>query len=571
MVLAIPEWCSDDARAPCFLCLDTSAIDGRLVVALSPHYLSRRHLLHLADLPVDSNVAVHAQDDPTPLDDAAQCHVYSGATFLFLPPGAIAPTWHSLALELLSSQAWSRALTAPQAPLNQQFCLVHENDTVLFTMQQGTPMSYRSQISACLGFKRDMLRLFPANPRISDASLQGHPCRSVIAVCECRKQTTASFHAVLVDARALLSGWRAYDTSAGRFSRATALADLQEVLPSGWRAFFADFPPGVDIVDTVPGQVIVAIASRSPRATPILAPAQHPSADLTGNNPASAIGTSQPANDPVSTANIAADNLPAVPTSQVGFEADVPPSHTSRPAASFHSCVFFVLGQNYTPEMIEVRLASDTSVQDALRLVAAARSPRDAALLPCLVPVHPQPNLTHGLVLSLPSWPCAGAVVAFDLRPIGGSAFALHLAGRLSRQDLIRAAQCDPAFQGEIFVGGLPWPLPADTNVLLSTGDLVLFQPVEARQHCVASLSDMPQSPEAWDGDYDPSIDFAQQVNRHVWIIGEAASFLFRILPETPPTLSSGCHPADRLSPAGHCDPDRAPTHSGFYPPRHSD
>ena len=522
VVLAIPEWCTDAPAGRCFLCLDTSAIDSRLFVVTSPQYLSRRHLLHLADLPPHSGVAVYAQDDPTPLDDEAQCHVYDGATFIFLLPGAVVPTLHSLAVELLSRQAWSPALTAPVAPLGHQFCLVHESDTILFTMQQGTPMSYRSQISACLGFRRERLRLFPANPRVSDASLQGHACRSVIAVCESPIPTTAAFHAVLLDARALLSGWHTYDTSQSRFSCAAALADLQQALPTGWQVTLADFPPGADLVDTVPGQVVVALVSRSPRAVPPQGPLQHPGGDTPDPNSASAANPPQQPSTPAPSGRSASDT---------SSTTDPYPGQTGPQAALYHSCVFFVLGQNYTPEMIEVRLTSGTNLQEALRLVAAGRSPRDATLLPGLVPVHPQPN-HHGLILAAPAWPCAGAIVAFDLRPIGGSVFALHLFGRLSRQDLIRAAQVDDGFQGEIFVGSLPWPLLANTSILLVTGDLVIFRPGDDEYHCVASLSDMLQSPDDWDGDYDPTADFGHSSGQHTWIIGEDRSFLFPVHPD---------------------------------------
>ncbi|OLP92674.1 hypothetical protein AK812_SmicGene25481 [Symbiodinium microadriaticum] len=514
VVLAAPEWCSDEPVARCFLCLDTSAIDGRLFTVAGPPYLSRRHLLHLADLSSVPGIAVHAQGDPIPLDDTAQCHVYDGATFHFLALGAIMPTLFPLATELLSFRSWSPALTAPRSPPESQYCLVHENESILFTMQPGVPTSYRSQIAACLGFTRDRLRLFPANPRISDASLQGYACRSAIAVCEMPRHMPAAAHAVLVDARALLAGWRSYDTVAGRFSCVDALANLRETLPAGWQAVLADFPPHVDLVDTAPGQVIVALAARTPRVVPPLGVtlaagdrdlSQH---RVSGDHP---LPTSESAPSGGSTAGDLPDHTHPTGSSDVGTSSN---TRHNQPIL-YHTCVFLVLGQNYTPEMIEVRLAAGTDVQDAMRLVAAARSPRDAALLPGLVPVHPQPCLTHGLAISVPSWPCPGALVAFDLRPIGGSAFALHLAGHMSRQDLLQAAQIDEDFQGEIFVGSLPWPLLADMRILLVTGDLVIFRPVNDVHHCVASLSDMLHAPEAWNGAYDPTAEWGNDADKY--------------------------------------------------------
>ena len=523
VVIAIPEWCNDDLPgASCFVCLDLSAYEGRLLVSSSPAYVSRRHLLHLADLPLDSDVAVHMKDDFRPMPDGTQFHVAMGDTFLFLPPGSVVPTLYTLAQELLTRDAWSRTLTVPFAASEDNFCLVHENETVLFQPSVGSPMQLHSQIAACIGSNRQFLRLFPANPRVDDAALRGVPCRGVISVCVPTGPLPAPFHGVLVDARGLLAGWRTYHAVAGRFSCNRALTELQHDLPSGWRATFANVPLGVDLIDSTPGQVLIALAERivatfslrSPNSAAGEAPTAAnepivPSLSAGGGGPSTSGSLADPGHLDAGSVEATIDRAP-------------PSARATAAERNYHVCVFLVLGQNYLPELIEVRLPEDIEVEHALAIVSAARNPRDTFALPHLCAINPQPRSTHALLLAAPAWPFSGTLVAFDWY-IGGSVFTLHLHGRL------RAARLDEHFQGEVYVGSLPWPLVDDVAINLELGDLVLFHPPRARHHIVASLADMLRCTREWRSDYDPTEDFPTLPGHHAWIIGDQDSFLFHI------------------------------------------
>ena len=535
VVIAVPEWCSDLPGGQCFLCLDLTAFDGRLMTSASPTYVSRRHLLHLADLPLDSEVAVHMKDDPWPLPGNLQFHVATGDTFLYLPPGSVAPTLHTLAQELLTRDAWSRALTAPLGATHDHFCLVHGNETVLCLLSTESPTTLHSQIAACIGSNRRSLRLFPSDPRVTDVALHGVPCRGVISVCVPPGPMQTSFHGVLIDARGLLAGWRTYHAVAGRFSCNRALIDLQRDLPAGWRAAFATVPFGVDLIDTTPGQVLLAIAERI-----TYVPSRHSSTDVTSNDTTAADGATAPGpptgNRDTGPLQISEDTDQADDDLAETVDASSPHPATATAAEEhFHGCVFLILGQNYLPELLEVRLPEDVEVDRALELVSAARNPRDTFALPALRPVNPQPSSTHALLLAAPAWPISGALVAFDCRRIGGSAFALHLFGHFTRRDLIRAARIDESFPGEVYVGSLPWPLIGDAVVTLEAGDLVLFQPPLAQHHIVASLADMLQHTRGWLPGYDPAEDFPVLAGHHAWIIGDQDSFLFHVLPDRRP------------------------------------
>ncbi|CAE7890928.1 unnamed protein product [Symbiodinium necroappetens] len=459
VLLALPSWCRDDPTALCFLCLDLTAVDGRILAVVSPHYVSRRHLLHMADLPIESDIAVHMKDDFMPLPGNLQYHVATGDTFLFLPSGAVAPTLHDLTQELLSHRAWSPILTVPTVSAGQHLCLVHENETILFQPTIGSPTTLHAQIAACIGSSRRFLRLFPSSPRVTDAALHGVPCRTVLSVCLPPSQMPAPFHGVIIDARAILAGWRTFPAIAGRFSCNTVLVDLQRGLPAGWRTRFLDIPLGVDLIDTSPGQVLTAFAELIPSQGAVTAAPER--TDASGHHAAER-GATGPS--PVPVGQAPAGDTPTGGPTPGGYEARrggrAPHEDPHAPRTdSFLTRVFLVLGQNYLPETIEVRLPAEITVERALEQVAAARHPRDAYFLPSLLAVKPQPCSSHALLLAAPAWPPAGALVAFDCRPVGGSAFALHLFGSLTRQELLRAARLDADFQGDIYVGSLPWAL----------------------------------------------------------------------------------------------------------------
>ena len=531
VVLAVPAWWSSAQTTSCCLCLDTSAIDGRIFAALSPRYVSCRHLLNLAGLPANAEVVVHEQGSFMPLAVEGHCHVSSGDAFLFLPRGSICPTLRTLAQDLLSRRAWSPIVTAPTPPQDLHYCLVHEDETILFAPGPGEYRAYRAQIAACVGANQRTLRLFPASPQIHDSALSGFPCRAIISVCNPSSIMPVSFHGVFIDARSLFAGWRTYHAVAGRFSCIPAIVDLQRLLPAGWRVFLIGVPQHIDLVDTRPGQVFVAaveIADGSGQLTAPVDGGQDPSSNAT--EPPAARGSASPSR-PARTGGSPERFTSGADSALVeGLDTALPLAEEE--PLHFFACTFLVLGPHYSPELVEVRLPEGVSVPEALDLVNAARSPHDTLLLPAISAVDPQPSRTHAIVLSAPAWPFHGVIVAFDCRPIGGTVFAVHLFGHLNREDLLRVAQLATDFQGEVVVGTLPWPLPRDVHVTLSHGDLVSFRPQGAGANPVHTLAHMLRSSDGWDPAFDPTNEFRLSPSHRIWIPGDHDSYSFQVLPE---------------------------------------
>ncbi|OLQ14019.1 hypothetical protein AK812_SmicGene1972 [Symbiodinium microadriaticum] len=471
LVLAIPAWCATSQHS-LFLCFDTSLVDGRLFTAASPPYVSRRHLLHLAHLPLDGEIDVHLGCDPIPLTRDGQHHVAHGDVFVFAPSGAIIPTMYSLARELSSRRAWSGTSTIPQASDDGVYGLVHQNESILYLSQFEHPTTYRAQIAACVGIAQHSLRIFPSAPRVRNATLEGHPCRTLIAVCDIASSPAAPICGVLVDARAILQGWRSFSAVAGRVSCNMLRVALQWDAPLGWSITFRGISDDVDLLDVVSGQVLVV--------------AVKPSA-ITNAGPADALGqTDEAPHAPTRQHESAQPGIGESPQTDGSQPSDTDPQaetgdagmhNVADDSALFRTCPFLILGQGYVAERVEVRLPLDVNVMQALQSVSAARLPQDAARLPCIQAVFPQPQGSHALCVAVPSWETVGALVMFDCRNVDGRLFALHLVGRSTRGGLLTAAGIADNADLLVFIGNQPWPLVDGPSVDLIPGELILITP----------------------------------------------------------------------------------------------
>ncbi|CAE7725799.1 unnamed protein product [Symbiodinium microadriaticum] len=130
--------------------------------------------------------------------------------------------------------------------------------------------------------------------------------------------------------------------------------------------------------------------------------------------------------------------------------------------------------------------------------VSAARLPTDAARLPVIQAVFPQPQGSHALCIASPEWETSGAIVAVDCRSLDGRLFALHLVGRVTRGGLLIAAQIPEDADVTVYIGNQPWPLVDGPSVDLIPGELFFITPSGAPHHVVVSLQDMLVSPGGW-------------------------------------------------------------------------
>ena len=528
----MPAWHAAGHPLSVFLCFDTSAVDDRIFTRASPAYVSRRHLLHLASLSGERDIDIHIGDDPVPIGDEGQFQVEDGDTFVFAPSGTVIPTMHSLSIDLFSGQAWSHALTAPIASSEGMYCLVHEADTVRYHTRFLQPTAFRQHIAACVGINLQHLRIFPSSPRIADATVDGFPCRTVIAVCDLPAASDDLSFGVLVDARAALLGWRTFSAVAGRVSCIRIRVELQRDAPAGWRIYIKDVAADTDFLTVRAGQVLVA--ALAPAVEHFAAAPSPVDAQTEGRSTSEAQGGSS-GPDFESRSPGQRDDAGDGASDDGGLLAqDGGTGHDTEQTVEqvYALCSFLLLGQNYIAEHIEIRLPVGIDVGDAINRVSAARAPSDTTRLPGVHNVHPQPNGTHALCVTTPAWDSPGAVVAIDSRDINGRLFAIHLVGSIDRLGLLNVAQIPHDGVVDVYIGSQPWPLVDGPSVNLLTGELVLFVRPQAPYHSIASLQDMLASDRGWDPAFDPSQHIYGGYTAHTWLMSDFANGFFVLQPE---------------------------------------
>ena len=490
--------------------------------------------MQTADLTEDPEIDVHSGDDPAVVTDDLHLHVATGDVFVFTRPGVDIPQMLPLSLALMSAQNWDDDPTFPETHSQGFYLLVWGNETVVYNTRFSDPFQFRAHIANSLGVQHSAIRLYPASPRVTNAAPDGQPCSTVVAVCEQQHADVAPTFGVLVDARAIAVGWTAVKAVAGRISCIACCIHLSQLAPEGLLIRLRDVPGNVDFLEVVPGQVLVATAESTAEVATLPAVATFAPVQSAGGSHTPPPGSTPDHDNPTQDSENHTAEVPIDQEAQDHVETadQEDPDQTAQHAETYATCSFIVLGQDYLPEHIVVRLQVGTRVADALHQVAAARSPQDAIRLPDLYAVHPQPHSTHALAVAVPAWNTDGAIVAIDCRSVDGRLSAIQLGSRVTRVDLLRAAQLDEHADIEVFPGSQPWPLPDDLPVTIADGDLIMFVWPSSRPHVISSLQDMLNSAEGWLEEFDPADCTTQRYPAATWIIGEDHITDFTIHPD---------------------------------------
>ena len=529
--IACPAWSVEVATSRRQVCIDCSALDGRLYSALIPPYIYGAGIPDLVNLPSNLEYSVFAGPYGDLLQWDSQCHLVDGDTIFVRPEESAPPAVVPLHVALLGRQHWHRQPEIPEPRSHGICCVVYGADNILHINTRGQRVNLRAQLAASVGVPQQSLRITSSSPRVLYAAVDGFPCRSVIVVSEGAPLGDPALHWVLLDARALFLGWRSIPAPYGQISCRSVIDGLLNEIGSGWRLWLRDVPFSADLIDTREGQIFTVEVIHERLVRPLNGPDA-------ANAPAAA--------PTVAASNRVADgepagirNTPAAGTqtgSQIGG-SDLPTDHAHSDGWDNHQhdnsdlssvspvlspnytvVPFVVLKQNYDHEWITVRLALGTEIHEALNAAAAARPPAVAVRVPTLCAVHPQPSSSLALAVGLPAWPHPGSIVAIDSRTSNGRLFASQVIGHCYRHDFLKLAGLADTNDYEVYFRDLPWPLPADSPVHPGNGDLVLICPRAARHHVVNSLADMLQSVTDW----EPAPAHADNYSDIAWVLGPA-------------------------------------------------
>ena len=160
---------------------------------------------------------------------------------------------------------------------------------------------------------------------------------------------------------------------------------------------------------------------------------------------------------------------------------------------------FLVLGVGHTPRPVELLLSMPSDTRSALNAVEFELDDSFYRCFSLIVPIHPQPAGTWGLVLALPGWARDEPIGVLDLLGIDGRIFAAALPPRLSRAGLLRAVGYDPSDEIFVFPFDSTDPLGDHDYVPLRPYGLITFKLTGTQRAAPISLEDTLADPERWD------------------------------------------------------------------------
>ena len=522
VLIAMPRWYG----LSMLVCFDTTRIDNRIFTVEVPDRVDKQQLLMYADLPPNAEVRIFVGRDEQPLAENARIQVYPAITITFWPPEGPPPDRQPAAVLFQQGRTWRDVsefeILAPDA----RYCLILRYGFRLFWADRSTPWTYRRRIAESVGVTVSDLSLFPAQPRVDDASIDGLPCNTVLIGVprQFLAETSASFCFVL-DCRQLLQGWICVRAHGEQFPVSAILEEVREGVPIGWCASVVGVRPEAEFVAVQPGAVITVAAVPQLEPSFVQHAWEHSSGsgirDLhtggTGEAPTER-GTASPhrAHAPDPPADSGRDVSPAQ-----GHRAEAEVQIGFRP----FTAVFLILVPAYAQEISILQLGAPATVAEVKAALQNGRSAQSFRRFPHLIEAFPQPDTTFGVLVAVPDWDCMAAFVVVDSRQAGGRLFAAAVPARADRTLLLSVCGFDPNGQFVVYIQDTPWHLVDGPQVRVSHGDLVLVTIPDHPVIVSASLSDMLLSAQGWASIAQVPI----QLFGSAWFVADAPHFGFRL------------------------------------------
>ncbi|CAE7570642.1 unnamed protein product [Symbiodinium sp. CCMP2592] len=513
--VAAPHW-SPDMN---ILFVDATRWDGRHFAVQGPAYLDRAAAIHLLGIPDTPQVEVYLGDAPAPLGEQPM-HTHPGLALVAVPTGYTQRPTVDITEMMTRPSLWAQDYDLPPDD-SPSYCVVVDDQLVLFTYDNAHPTRYRQHLASALHMRAAEIAIYPSRPRVTDAVLDGMPCRTVLAVTERHPQDHPDGHfQVLIDCRPFLQGWRAVEVSNGVLLVEDLKVSLQSRAPPGYEVYLPEVPIGEAVYQVLSGQVLQAEVM--PQATRLSAPVEvsataAPSLPEVATQTASSSSVGGRGPDRAVTASSA-------PSATARVSSDVVQDGTSSSTAGprYTEVPFLVLAPEYAPELVTVRLSLPQTLHGALMHVSAARLPEPARRFPRLIAVRAQTFPAWGMLIVAPVWDTPCVTVCFDCR-LDQRLFALEVPPRLQRGDLIRLLELPEGVEAVIYFNDVPWPVMEGAVLEVQEADLILVLPPYHGVFITSSLEDALQSPAGWNPRAEPPGDYRGQAR----ILADARHFSF--------------------------------------------
>ncbi|CAE7388909.1 unnamed protein product [Symbiodinium microadriaticum] len=188
------------------VCVDISLGDQRVFAALAPATADKWILLEVAGLPLSDDFDVYC-DNTGPLRHNDVVELGLGSVICVVRHGQPKP-WAMTLSEMLGTHLpWDDSPPFPADADTDRVCLSCVDGVRVFPLLPHRAHLYREDIASRLHCPSMLLQLVPAQPRQSDTSFYGYPCRTVTAAIN-RGTFAADLQPVvaLVDARRVYRG-----------------------------------------------------------------------------------------------------------------------------------------------------------------------------------------------------------------------------------------------------------------------------------------------------------------------------------------------------------------------------
>ncbi|CAE7235584.1 unnamed protein product, partial [Symbiodinium necroappetens] len=189
------------------VCVDISFGEQRVFAALAPATADKWILLEVAGLPLSDDFDVYC-DSIGPLHNTDVVELGLGSVICVVRHGQARP-WTMTLPEMLGTHLpWDDSQPLPADVDTDRVCLACVDGVRVFPLLANRAHLYREDIASRLHCPSMLLQLVPAQPRQSDTSFYGYPCRTVTAALNRGTFAADSQPAVaLVDVRRVYRGW----------------------------------------------------------------------------------------------------------------------------------------------------------------------------------------------------------------------------------------------------------------------------------------------------------------------------------------------------------------------------
>ena len=474
--ISVPTWSLKDQ----WVCFDCTRVDHRLYCTRVPEYVTLQRLLDIADFPPTLHITVWAGTDQHLLGPDEVVHTFPGMLFCFLHDGEEPQIPITLG-QLLQFRSWNSPGELPEPRTIHAYCLVYDRHAQLFISDPYLPARHRQHIAIATGADLTRMRLYAGSPRPVDAATNGVVCKTILAVGDRhRSLVQPAWHLALLDCRLIGLSWRTVTVEGGTFNIGQVLEDLDHHAPHGWHTVLLEDRRQIGRIEARPGQIFSLVFSPGDSHTRLAAAesvGRGTSGEDTSENhsgPGYETGREEP-----SSIHARSDQRQVRPQERAsGSDSGPVHAYASQQDQALDRDTpvpFLVFSQEYWPELVVVRLALPTGVQDAIAAVEQARDAVDHRGCSRLIPVFPQSRERQACLIAVPSWPFEGIAVLVDNRVASGGVFAVLLPRATSREALLRIAGLPDDSSHDVYLRDTPWPCTNEQVVYLSQGDLILI------------------------------------------------------------------------------------------------